>query len=54
MTKMPDDFYKKIESLQSKVGVAYNIFQKYYPVFKEIFNPLTDVDNRQHRNRRQR
>lgn len=54
MTKMSDEFNKKIENLQSKVSVAFNIFHKYFPVFKEIFNLPTDTDNRLHRNRRQR
>lgn len=54
MTKMNEEFHKKIETLQSKVAVAFNIFQKYSPIFKEIFNPFTDTDSKQHRNRRQR
>ncbi|KRT83966.1 hypothetical protein AMK59_1352, partial [Oryctes borbonicus] len=54
MTRMSEDFHKKIDTLQSKVAVAFNIFQKYCPVFMEIFNPLTDTDAKQHRNRRQR
>ncbi|KAI4468667.1 retinoblastoma-associated protein rb -related [Holotrichia oblita] len=54
MTKMNEEFHRKIETLQSKVAVAFNIFQKYCPVFKEIFNALMDTDSKQHRNRRQR
>ncbi|GJQ66563.1 hypothetical protein Trydic_g4544 [Trypoxylus dichotomus] len=54
MIKTTEDFHKKIDTLQSKVAVAFNIFQKYWPAFMEVFNPLTDIDTKQHRNRRQR
>lgn len=43
MSNMPKDFEARIDKLQKNFSVSYILFQKYQPIFADIFRSPDDV-----------
>lgn len=55
MTNMPENFSARIDKLQTNFSVSSIIFQKYQPIFLDIFkDPTEDLLSRQPKSRRHR
>lgn len=45
MASMPEDFRLRVEKLEKNFAVSTVLFQKFKPIFLELFVPLENVES---------